>query len=668
MKVLLLLASDSSEKRAMIRQTWLQEVPKNIAYRFIVSEPTDELESDVIYIKRRNPSIPQDRDLLFQSLEFEEKFDWFFHFTDTTYISLKKLHALFQEGIHFYGDKEAGTRTFFCKEKGYGLSHNFLEKLSSGKLIWDDEKKLSELFQTWGVSYKLTEQISSTPYFDNGTITASHCSKEDMESLETMNHEPEHVYHGRHAYWMDDLFFYKNGFFRRVSSSCRGKWFIDAEKKLVLKWDSWGTEELHPAGSDAFIGEKLTLKLWRQSEPLFECFRKNSGLPLYIGTNTLEGAMNFDFAKHQLFLPLPWTNGSIPICIIENLRIGHKPEDYYSFFKNLREKLKPNALLIIELDNFSSQIENSSYVSPCAYTQKFDIWSQKNLKIILESLGFHEQINPLQEYLNGGSALIFKNTHDTSSDPPHNYVTFKFGGERTGNKLFQIAAVYAHALRQGLVCRIPWNYNRESQDLYRLLKSDNNFPIEEGGYNAPVSYGEPCFSYRAIPKYISEGALSGFFQSDKYFQDYAEDVRALYQNLISQRKNGVAGLHIRMGDYLGYTNFYNVLDVAFLTKALSLISPLIHRLVIFSDSPKQALDLIQQVPESKRFELTVDTHPCLTALQEMTSMEELIISCSSFSWWGAWLGQPNKVIIPKKWFLGHIDDYEDVYCDSWIRI
>lgn len=52
----------------------------------------------------------------------------------------------------------------------------------------------------------------------------------------------------------------------------------------------------------------------------------------------------------------------------------------------------------------------------------------------------------------------------------------------------------------------------------------------------------------------------------------------------------------------------------------------------------------------------------------MTAMQELIISCSSFSWWGAWLGETQKVILPGKWFTGQIYDYQDVYEPHWIKL
>ncbi len=238
---------------------------------------------------------------------------------------------------------------------------------------------------------------------------------------------------------------------------------------------------------------------------------------------------------------------------------------------------------------------------------------------------------------------------------------------RTGNHLFQIAAIYAHALRHGLECRIPWKRREETVRL-RAWLGDSCACCPEGGYEFPVVYKEPCFSYRAIPGMIRKGAIEGYFQSEKYFEEYGNEIRSLFGNLIAPTREGTAGVHLRMGDYLHLTSLYHTPDVPFLNEALARLSGNISKLVIFSDSPKRARKLMDNVPEARRFEIVMDEHETLGALRELTSMQELVLSCSSFSWWGAYLGDQDKVFIQKEWFVGKIKDYQDVYREKWIKI
>jgi len=54
----------------------------------------------------------------------------------------------------------------------------------------------------------------------------------------------------------------------------------------------------------------------------------------------------------------------------------------------------------------------------------------------------------------------------------------------------------------------------------------------------------------------------------------------------------------------------------------------------------------------------------------MQNASQHIIANSSFSWWGAWLAESEKVVAPSNWFgpaLGHLNT-DDYYLDGWIRI
>ena len=200
-----------------------------------------------------------------------------------------------------------------------------------------------------------------------------------------------------------------------------------------------------------------------------------------------------------------------------------------------------------------------------------------------------------------------------------------------------------------------------------LLEKDCDV-CTEGGYGDSAIYEEPAFSYNPIPGAIRNGALSGYFQSEKYFQEFETEIRSLFRHLTARKKKNVAGVHLRLGDYLETPELYHTLDASFLQTALSRLSKKIRQLVIFSDSPDQAMELVRQVPAAKNFELVVDRHDTLGALRELTAMQELVLSCSSFSWWGAYLGNQKKVFIQKKWFSGTIIDDQDIYRKNWIKL
>lgn len=110
-------------------------------------------------------------------------------------------------------------------------------------------------------------------------------------------------------------------------------------------------------------------------------------------------------------------------------------------------------------------------------------------------------------------------------------------GPRTGNRLFQIAAVYAHALRHGLECRIPWRYGEETGRLYEMLGPAAS-ACPNGGYDGPVSYREKRFGYDPIPAAIAQGHIAGYFQSEKYFADFEHEIRTLFSPLAAPRRPG----------------------------------------------------------------------------------------------------------------------------------
>lgn len=242
-------------------------------------------------------------------------------------------------------------------------------------------------------------------------------------------------------------------------------------------------------------------------------------------------------------------------------------------------------------------------------------------------------------------------------------------GMRLGNIMFAVATVYAHALRNDVPCRVPWAYNDATLALHDYLKHEPALlPSTPFGANESMRYREPRFSFCKIPSDVLEGGICGYFQSSRYFADQKEAIRELFKPFIAEKQPGTLGIHFRLGDYKNLQYLHRVSDTEFLQKAAERVSPEIKNLILFSDEPDAAAEIIAGIPAFDRFTIEIDRNSPCDALRRMTAMQELILSCSSFSWWGAWLGETEKVILPGKWFTGQIYDYQDVYEPHWIKL
>lgn len=238
---------------------------------------------------------------------------------------------------------------------------------------------------------------------------------------------------------------------------------------------------------------------------------------------------------------------------------------------------------------------------------------------------------------------------------------------RLGNIMFTLAAACSHARCVGAECHVPWNYN-DSSLMLRSWLGGWVLPSTPCGVNEPPAWQAPSFSYCPIPTGIRKGGLRGYFQSARYFETQESFIRALFAPFTAEKEPGTLGVHVRLGDYKRLRGKHRILDRDFLRRAFARISPDANRLVLFSDEPEEARAMIDDLPEAERFTVEIDHGAPCEALRRMTAMQELIISCSSFSWWGAWLGRTARVIVPSHWFSGEITDYQDIYLPHWIKL
>lgn len=259
-----------------------------------------------------------------------------------------------------------------------------------------------------------------------------------------------------------------------------------------------------------------------------------------------------------------------------------------------------------------------------------------------------------------------------------NNITIKLMGG-LGNYLFQIAAGYAFSLKNNYSFRI--NNIEESYVAHKppSLYINSILPSKLFGNDniSYVTYDEPSFNYNEIPNINRNLKLNGYFQSEKYFINYRNEIHDLFLNekiiddLKLKYKNilnaNTCSLHVRRGDYLRLQDYHTVLSLSYYKSAIDIIGN-DKTFLIFSDDIDWCKEVFDYLPNK----IFVEGNADYEDLYLMSLCNDNIIANSSFSWWGAWLNlNPNKIVIsPKKWFgkLNIQHKTDDLYCENWIKI
>lgn len=228
---------------------------------------------------------------------------------------------------------------------------------------------------------------------------------------------------------------------------------------------------------------------------------------------------------------------------------------------------------------------------------------------------------------------------------------------RLGNCLFQAACTIALALRNNDSFGFPHNWK---------YKDFFNIPSNSFVKNMAIKsvYNEPYFHYAPIP-YKNGINLLGYFQSSKYFDDYASTIKEYLTPKYNHEKIDMTSIHVRRDDYLKYPQHHPTLNMEYYEKAIELVGG--GSFLIFSDD----INWCKNHFIGNNFEFS-ENNSNINDLVLQSKCKNNIIANSSFSWWGAYLNSnTNKqVIAPKKWFGPALSMHntDDLYCNNWIVI
>ncbi len=286
-----------------------------------------------------------------------------------------------------------------------------------------------------------------------------------------------------------------------------------------------------------------------------------------------------------------------------------------------------------------------------------------------------------------------------------------------GNQMFQYAAGHALARRTGAELRldlghfaqstkrrylldcfaVPAPISREpSPTAWRglahwlVLRACRRLGLStqflQGGwtiYDQPAVHFDAAFDTLVPPVH-----LKGYFQSERYFQSVADEIRKLFTIRVAtsptfaKRLDEIAAtdwpvsIHVRRGDYVSdplVHAMHGTCDEAYYRRAVALAERLAAKpptYFVFSDDVARAREVLDV---KDAVYIGGDVERPWEDLALMAACRGHVIANSSFSWWGAWLDpRPDKwVIAPRQWFTpahARTVSTADLFCPGWITI
>ena len=284
-------------------------------------------------------------------------------------------------------------------------------------------------------------------------------------------------------------------------------------------------------------------------------------------------------------------------------------------------------------------------------------------------------------------------------------ITIRLNGG-LGNQLFQFAAGRATALRLGVdlgfdVRLLGGGHSTYGLHAFRVtgrildkdelppMRGDNSFrrALWRVGLIKPALFKERSLAYDPLIDRVKDDTyLSGYFQSERYFSRFSDIIRSelsfdekfaeVPHDLLEEiRSVNSVSLHVRRNDYANDPKalaIHGLRSIGYYQKACQEVA---HRIgapivvYVFTDdfewvSKNLQLDwpvvLVGRQFNGSRFQ----------DLYLMSQCKSHIIANSSYSWWGAWLGETDSGVVvgPEPWFRDLNLKNPDILPMRWFRI
>jgi hypothetical protein len=288
-----------------------------------------------------------------------------------------------------------------------------------------------------------------------------------------------------------------------------------------------------------------------------------------------------------------------------------------------------------------------------------------------------------------------------------------------GNQMFQYALGYSLARRHQQILRLDVRYLRERRSGKdssggKFVARDyalDSFGIEA---NSPsrvelIRFGVAFGSFRVRylmgrildrlgcavvaqrtkrfeARVFSRGTslyVDGYWQSEKYFEDVARELRATFNFDRVDQSGEVAALAgqisqtnsicliVRRGDYVGSATL-DVVGPSYFERAMARMAECVEggTVFVFTDDGEWCQRNLRFDRPWRLIDDRAVGNQFFSKFFLMTRCRHFIIPNSTFAWWAAWLGEhPAKVVIaPETWSAAGADEDFDVIPASWIKV
>ena len=230
-----------------------------------------------------------------------------------------------------------------------------------------------------------------------------------------------------------------------------------------------------------------------------------------------------------------------------------------------------------------------------------------------------------------------------------------------GNQMFQIASTIGIAKKYNREYLFPkWEYSEYFQSQLEdksilltglMMERINEYEL----HKIPMNH------------YVD---LQGYYQNEKYFKHYKEDIRKLFTpnkevhyKIIKRYPNlhQMTSIHVRRGDYLDYPDHHPNLTMDYYKRAMDILE---GPYIICSDDIEWCKENFK---DFSNITFVEDNWKDIYDMILMSYCKSHIIANSSFSWWSAWLSG-NKTVCSQNWWGEKAENKSNIICDNWIKI